>query len=62
MLDAIISPDYMYLYKGKRVHKFNFRISKFKNNPNLKFEGGMTEKELANLNGLHRIWDAGKSK
>lgn len=58
--DAVLRPDYTYKSRDRRVHKFNFRIKNFKNNPDLKFEDGMSERELAQLNGLHRIWDAGK--
>lgn len=57
-----IKPDYKYVYKEKRIHKFNFRKHKFMTNPNLLFEPGKTEKELAELNGLLKIWDCGKIK
>ena len=57
-----LPPDYMYVVNGKRKHKFGYRLKKFRNNPALKFEEGLTERELAELNGLNRIWDAGKIK
>lgn len=58
-----VAPDYMYARPhGRRSHKFNFRIAKFRSNPNLKWEPGLTERELAELNGLLRIYDAGKVK
>lgn len=57
-----IAPNYMYLVNSKRIHKFNYRIERFRKDPNLKFKEGMTEKELAELNNLHRIYDAGKIK
>lgn len=57
-----IAPDYMYIYKGVRSHKFNFRLKSFRNNSELLFEDGLTEGELASLNKLRRIWDAGKVK
>lgn len=56
------SPDYQYVYHGKRYHKFNFRIARFKNDPNLKYQEGMSEVQLAELNGLLRIYDCGKIK
>lgn len=59
---AQLPPDYMYVYNRKRIHKFNFRIGRVKTNPNLKYEEGFTEKELAKLNNVSRIWDAGKIK
>ena len=58
----VLNPDYTYLKSGKRVHKFNYRKSRFSSDPSLHFETGMTERELAKLNGLHRVYDAGKAK
>lgn len=58
--DITIPPDYTYLYSGRRHHKFNFRKKSFKANPNLQYEDGLTERELAELNSLHRIYDCGK--
>lgn len=58
--DGEIAPDYTYLFKNSRVHKFNFRKTRFRDDPNLKFEEGLTERQLADLNGLDRIYDAGK--
>ena len=58
--DALLKPDYRYAYRSTRIHKFNFRHNRFKNDHNLLYEEGLTEKELAKLNGLHRIWDCGK--
>lgn len=60
--DKEIKPDYMYIVKGERKHKFGYRLDKFKNDPNLLWEPGLTEKELAILNGYSRIWDAGKTR
>lgn len=54
--------DYKYLYKGNLYHKFNFRIKRFKEDKHLKFKEGLTEKQLAELNGLIRVWDCGKLK
>ena len=61
-IKASIKPDYKYIHKEKRVHKFNFRKHRFMTNPDLSFEHGMTEKQLAELNGLLRVWDCGKTK
>lgn len=58
--DGELAPDYMYVVKNKREHKFNYRKARFKKDPNLKYEEGLSERELAQLNGLERIWDAGK--
>ena len=60
--DKELNPDYRYLAGGKRQHKFGYRLKRFRNDPALKWEEGLTEKELAALNGLYRIWDAGKTR
>lgn len=58
--DGELAPDYMYRVGTRREHKFNYRKARFKNDPNLKYEEGLTERQLAELNGLERIYDAGK--
>lgn len=59
-----IPPDYRYLYQrpGGPVlaNKRMFRKEKFRNDPSLEFQESLTERELAKLNGLVRVWDAGK--
>lgn len=58
--DGLLAPDYTYLVGGERRHKFGYRKARFQRDPGLLFEEGLTEKELADLNGLCRVWDAGK--
>ena len=58
--DGMLDPDYRYLVGSERVHKFNYRLKRFREDPDLLYEEGMTERELAALNGLERIWDCGK--
>lgn len=58
--EAEIAPDYRYLVRNVREHKFGYRKDRFKNDPNLKYVEGYTEKQLAELNGLLRVYDAGK--
>jgi hypothetical protein len=60
--DKQIPPDYMYVVRGERKHKFGYRLKKFRNDPNLLWEEGLTERELAALNKIPRIWDAGKTR
>lgn len=60
--DGAIPEDYMYVKSKKRYHKFGFRLSKFKNDPNLTYVENTTERELAILNGYTRIWDSGKTR
>lgn len=57
-----LPPDYKYVVAGRRVHKFNYRKERFKSDPNLYYEEGLTEEELAEENGLIRVYDAGKIK
>ena len=59
-VDKVLRPDYSYLRSGSRAHKFGFRIDRFKKDPKLRFEEGMTERDLARMNNLPRIYDAGK--
>lgn len=58
--DKVLKPDYMYVIRNKRVHKFNYRKDRFKKDPLLKYDPSMTETELASLNNILRIWDCGK--
>lgn len=60
--DAVLRPDYSYLYKGKRVHKFNFRLKRFRDDPDLTWDPSKSESQLAAINGLHKVWDAGKTR
>lgn len=55
-----IKPDFMYLYNNKREHKLRFSKERFMSDPNLFYEEGMTESELAYVNGIPRVYDAGK--
>jgi len=60
--DREVVPDYMYIVGKQRKHKFGYRLARFKNDPNLLWEEGLTERQLAELNSLPRIWDAGKTR
>lgn len=55
-----LPPDYTYLRSGKRYHKFNYRLKRFREDPTLTFEEGLTEAQLAKKNKLWRVYDAGK--
>jgi len=60
-VDKILPPDYTYLSNRKtRVHKFNYRKKRFRLDNDLLYQPELTERELATLNGLYRVWDAGK--
>jgi len=60
--DKELSPDYRYVASGERIHKFNYRLKRFRNDPELEYREGLTEKELAQINGLERVWDCGKTR
>lgn len=58
--DKELDPDYKYVVGSQRVHKFNYRLKRFRDDPELIFEEGLTERQLAELNRIPRIWDCGK--
>lgn len=58
--DSYLRPDYRYLVNGERIHKFNYRLNRFRTDTALDFEEGKSERELAELNGIPRVWDTGK--
>lgn len=61
-LDKELEPDYSYIVSGRRRHKFGYRLKRFKNDPDLEYQEGLTERELAELNDIPRVWDSGKSR
>ena len=60
--EKVLRPDYKYIYKNKRHHKFLFRKQRFEKDPDLFFDRNMSERELAIANNVHRVWDCGKTK
>lgn len=58
--DATLRPDYRYVVGNRRRHKFGYRLARFRSDPGLIFEEGLTERQLAELNRLYRVWDSGK--
>lgn len=61
--DMEIAPNYQYAGPKTdyvRRPKEGFQKRKFREREDLLFEEGMTEHELAQLNGLFRCWDSGK--
>lgn len=62
-LDMEIAPNYKYAGAKTdyvRKPKEGFQKAKFCDRDDLVFEDGLTERELAQLNGLFRCWDSGK--
>lgn len=52
----------MYVVGKRRVHKFNFRLKRFREDESLTYVDGLSESQLATLNGLMRVWDSGKAR
>jgi hypothetical protein len=60
--DKEIAPDYRYVVKAERRHKSEYTAQRFREDPTLQWQDGLTEHELADLNNIPRIWDAGKTR
>lgn len=60
--DGEIAPDYMYVHRMQRLHKFNFRRKRFETDPKLKYDPSLSETQLAELNGIRRVYDYGKTR
>jgi len=61
-LDKILEPDYSYLYRNKRMHKFNFRRKQLENMLGDDFNIEESEYENCTRNKIYRIWDCGKQR
>lgn len=58
-----LRPDYFYAKSGKRVHKATLQksaIERKSRSGSIVFRAGMTESELAALNGYEKVYDCGK--
>lgn len=62
ILEEELKPDYYYTTNcfNKRYHKFNYRKERFYNDSHLTYMPDLTERELADLNKIFRVWDSGK--
>ena len=62
VLDKVMAPDYSYIVQNtvQRFHKFGFRRERFEKDPLLIFDESLSERQLAEVNGLERIYDCGK--
>lgn len=56
-LESILAPDYKYVHKHHRIHKFNFRKERLHKKYGLPLT--MTEKEMCDKLKIYRIWDCG---
>ena len=62
VLDEVLKPDYRYVEKGtyERKHKFGFRKQKLSRKYGLPLD--MTETEMCDAIGAHKVWDCGLLK
>lgn len=60
--EAELDPDYTYLVGARRVSRDEYGVDRFRDDPALDWEEGLPEWELADLNGLPRIWDSGRTR
>lgn len=61
-LESEIPPDYSYLLNGRRYHKFNFRRKQIARKHPEVYSDELTEKEMMEKAGYHRLWDCGKKR
>jgi hypothetical protein len=59
-LEETLPPDYRYVVKNQRLHKFGFRKQILHKKYGLPLS--MTEKEMTEQLGFYRIWDCGLYK
>ena len=59
--EKVLPPDYMYVVRNERKPRLEYPLERFHSDSKLLWEEGLTEMELADLNDLDRIWDAGKT-
>lgn len=57
--EKYLKPDYFYINRDKRYHKFNFR-KKYLKKRLPKYDSNLSEKDNCFNNGIHRIYDCGK--
>uniref|UniRef100_A0A6M3L0P6 Putative Hef-like homing endonuclease n=1 Tax=viral metagenome TaxID=1070528 RepID=A0A6M3L0P6_9ZZZZ len=60
-LEHYTQPNYWYIQKDKRIHRFNFRKSELSKKLD-NFDSTLTEWENMQNNGYDRIWDCGNIK
>ena len=60
--DREFPPDYMYVVNGVRESKTEYDVTRFKEDSALSYETGLDIIQLADLNNISRIWDAGKTR
>jgi Zn finger protein HypA/HybF involved in hydrogenase expression len=57
-----VRPDYRYLVRGERKHKFNFRLKSLSKKFPEHYSKEKTERQIMTDAGIYRIWDCGKAR
>jgi very-short-patch-repair endonuclease len=57
-----LKPDYYYVYKNQRLHKFNFRHKKLKKILGESYSSSLSEHDNCLNNNIFRLYDCGKLK
>ena len=58
-VDEVLPADFVYLHHGNRIAQSEYDVQRFMSDPKLVFLEGKTLVELADMNGLNRLWNAG---
>ena len=61
-VDKVIPPDYSYIDKTQRIHKFNFRHKNLKQKLGDKYNPALSEFKNTENNGINRIYNCGLIK
>lgn len=64
-IDGQVRPSYWYAggpLRGRRAPKEAFQLRRFRQDPDLAYEEGWSEREAAAANRMYRVWDAGKTR
>jgi len=60
--DRDCPPTFQYRLLHRRYPQSEYPLSRFRDDPKLLWESGLSIAELADLNGLDRVWDAGRTR
>lgn len=57
-----VSPDYTWFYRDKRNHKRMFTLNFFRDSETFVSEESQPLSEIAKMNSIYRVWDAGQTR
>lgn len=61
-LSELIDPDYRYLISNTRIDRSEHSVERFASDPSLLYGEDKSLAELEDMNGLVRVWDAGRAR